>query len=102
MAEGPYGRTSGPPAGMSNGPGAFPGAVSCGLRLAAYFTVIVIFIPSATCGMQYALYVPAGAPANETSYFSFGCVRNGPMRSPIGFGIPFFRASVAPLGTESA
>src|SRR5438876_6627744 len=104
MAEGP-GRTSTPPARKSNGPGAFPGAVSYGLRLTAYgfyFTVIVIFIPSATCGMQYALYVPAGAPANETSYFSFGCVRNGPMRSPIGFGIPFFRASVAPFGIESA
>src|SRR5207249_4079670 len=113
MAEGP-GRTSTPPARKSNSPGAFPRSrllrltayglrlTAYGLRLTAYFTVIVIFIPSATCGMQYALYVPAGAPANETSYFSFGCVRNGPIRSPIGFGIPFFRASVAPFGIESA
>src|SRR5207247_9575118 len=52
-----------------------------GLRLAAYFTVIVIFIPSATCGMQYALYVPAGAPATETSHFCFGCGGSGARRA---------------------
>src|SRR5690242_6387780 len=57
---------------------------------------------NATCGMQYPLYVPAGAPANEMSYFSLGCVRNGPVRSLIAFAIPFFRASAPPFGIESA
>src|SRR5690242_14482266 len=57
---------------------------------------------NATCGMQYPLYVPAGAPANEMSYFSLGCVKNGPVRSLIAFAIPFFRASAPPFGIESA
>src|SRR5437867_6693351 len=107
MAEGPGGQLPPHPLESQTAPELSPGPslAAYGLRLApcgSYLTVIVIFIPSATCGMQHVLYVPAGVPANETSYFSFGCVRKGPISSPIGFGMPFFRASVAPFGIESA
>lgn len=33
----------------------------------SYWTVIAIFIPKVKCGVQYPLYVPVGAFANDTS-----------------------------------
>src|SRR5205809_498598 len=104
MAEKPCGELPVHPWESQTAPELSPGPslAAYGWRLAAYFTVTVNFIPSATCGMQYPLYVPAGAPANETSYFSFGCVRKGPVRSPIWLGIAFFSTSAPPFGTESA
>ena len=41
-----------PGARKSNGPGTFRGRGACDAARAAYFTVIAIFMPSATCGRQ--------------------------------------------------
>ncbi len=49
-----------------NGPGIAPGAVWRSPR-AVYCTVMASFIPNATWGTQYALYVPFGAFAKEIS-----------------------------------
>src|SRR5882672_4854956 len=62
---------------------------------------MAIFIPNATWGTQYPLYVPFGALAKETSYVSFGCIKNGPDMLSIVFGIPAANTAAAPAGIES-
>src|SRR2546422_8049482 len=66
-----------------------------------YSTLMAIFMPSVWWGVQYPLYVPLGALANDTSYVSFGCVRNGPDRLSTVFFMPALRAAAPPAGTES-
>ena len=45
--------------------------------------------------------MPLGALANDTSYVSFGCVRNAPDRLSTVFFMPALRAAAPPAGIES-
>jgi len=52
IEEAPDRRTSEAGAGKSNGPGISPEPLRSATPSRAYFTVIVTFMPSATCGRQ--------------------------------------------------
>src|SRR5437879_13633842 len=58
-------------------------------------------MPRVRWGVQKPLYVPLGALANDTSYVSFGCTRNGPDRLSTVFFMPAWRAAAPPAGMES-